>query len=723
MKQVIAKGGTVELTEVPRPTCREGEVLVLSSYSVISTGTESWTIDATNPIGAGDLVRDKSKLKKGIGLARGVFEKEGFPGLMDYARSVRNPTVSLGYSLAGTVVEVGRDVTDVNVGDRVACAGEDTAVHAEYVVVPRHLLAKIPPGVSPEEAAFTTVGAIALHAFRQSGARIGDNVVIIGAGLVGSLLIQICLGAGCRVAVIDSRGDRLKLASEAGASLAVASGDERLEQHIESFSRGVGADEVIICASTGSSEPVNLASRIARDRASVTIVGRVGMDFDRKLYYQKELRINMSRSLGPGRYDVQYEESGADYPIGYVRWTLNRNMIGFLELLERHTLDARKLVAGVFPLSEAIRAYQSLGRQANVACLLKYTDGGSNKLPALPSVLKISERHVRGKINVALVGPGNFAKDTLMPLLKSNVNFNLKLVVSTNPLHARQVAERYHFEKCGTSYMDALQDPEVDLVIITVPNHLHFPIVMDAIRAKKATFVEKPLCINAAQLEEIVKAQRESSVPIIVGFNRRYSTLIEKMKTQLSSLDGPFLLTYRVNADYTPMTRWMQDPDVGGGKIIHEGCHFLDLFDYLLSSSNPQISATGLDITGSTTVARDNTVIVLKYPDGSVASLIYTALGNRNASRERLEVFGQGVVMELDDFETLKIYGPQGTQKFSQRDKGHALEFDEVAKFMRGEKSSLITFNEAAESMKLTFEVERASRGFSEDKAGTEGHN
>lgn len=721
MKQVIASAGNVKVVEVPTPTCGPDEVLVRSAFSLISTGTETWTIGATEPLNARQLVGNRSKLRKAVDLTANVWKAEGAAGVADYVRFVRNPQVPLGYSVSGQVTLVGKNIHDVVVGDRVACAGEGKACHAEFIVAPRNLLAKVPPDVDLQDAAFATVGAIALHGFRRSGSQIGETVGVIGAGLVGNLTVQIAKAAGCRVVAIDLREDRLELAKAIGADLTLLSNDGHLADHVLYFSEGRGLDNVIICAATDKSDPVNLAARLARDRGKITIVGRVGMDFDRKDYFQKELETTMSRSLGPGRFDPDYELKGRDYPISYVRWTLSRNLEGFLDLLARKKVDVKGLLAGVYPVEEASAAYQSLERESKVAVLLKYEQVALQVETSHSGVL--TRRKAEGKIQAALVGPGNYAKEILIPALRRNPSFNLRWIVSSNPLNARRFGERYHFEKCGTDYSGVLSDNELDLVVITTPNNMHAQMVIDAARAGKTVFVEKPLCINEDQLKEVVSVVRETRAAVVVGFNRRYAPLVTALKGEMGKLDGPFLLNYRVNADFIQSSRWVQDPNVGGGRIIAECCHFFDLFSFLLGSKDPQVHVSTAGVTASTTITRDNLVVVLKYPEGSVASLTYSALGNRSMERERLEVFGQGTAFALDDFKSLGIFEPTGSRRISKNstDKGHAAELEEVAKLVRGEKSSALTFEEAVETTRLSFLVEALARGQTNNPPSAEG--
>ncbi|MGH2638423.1 MAG: bi-domain-containing oxidoreductase, partial [Rhabdochlamydiaceae bacterium] len=627
--------------------------------------------DSTEPLSPTDLVRDSSKLGKAVDLSGKVLREEGVSGFVDYVRAVRHPEFAIGYSSSGVVVQVGRKVTDISVGERVACAGEGKASHAEIVSVPRNLTTKVPVRVELRDAAFSTIGAIALHAFRQSRAQIGEYVAVIGAGLVGNLVSQIAMSAGCKVVTLDLREDRLALVRDLGADLALRSDDPGALQHLSHFTNGRWFDAVMLCAATSSSQPINLAAKILRARGRLVVVGRVGMELERKDYYQKELEIIMSRSIGPGRYDPTYEEKGVDYPIEYVRWTLNRNMEGFLGLVESLRVKVTSLVGGEFPLDRAPEAYAFLDKQPKVAIILSYPDGDlvSDTDISPPSAVRgtgVSASTARtdasfkvvGKINVALVGPGSFAKEVLIPTLrKKEKDFNLRWVVSSSPLHASQVARRYHFEKFTCNYEDVLNDPETHLVVIAAPNNLHYSMVMSAIKRGKSVFAEKPLCLTRQELEDIKRAESESQVAVFVGFNRRYAPQIVKIKELMRKLDGPFMINFRANVGFTPANRWVQDPEVGGGRIIAECCHFFDLFNFLLGESSPlDIQVASAEVNGSSSVAKDNVSVTLKYPGGSVATLVYVSLGHKQMDRERLEVFGQGVSMVIEDFKKLTIY-------------------------------------------------------------------
>jgi len=710
MKQVIARAGNVEVVNVPKPICPDNGVLVRTEWSVISTGTESWAIGSTEPIGASDVVKDSSKMSKAYKLSREVLRQEGVSGLRDSVDLVRHPELPLGYSSSGTIIEVGKGVTDFVVGDRVACAGEGKAAHAELVTVPRRLTAKVPEGLSMKDAAFSTVGAIALHAVRTANLQIGESVGILGVGLVGSLVAQIARATGCRVVSMDLRDDRLELVRKLVSGPALRSDDTSLSSHVLSFTNGVGLDHIFVCAASGSSEPVNLAAKLLRSRGQLVLVGRVGMELERKEFYQKELKLLMTRSLGPGRYDPIYEEQGVDYPIEYVRWTLNRNMEAFMELVKSGDVDVNSLIGGVYSLEEAAQAYHSLETQPKAAVLLKCGQEGTKpqEKPAVEAVRTPRS----GKISVAIVGPGAFAKETMIPLLRANPVFIPKWIVSSNPAHAKQLEKRYRFERSTCEYQEVLADKDLDLVVITAPNNLHFQMLASAIRAGKLALVEKPLCINREEFEEVKRLQAESKMPIVVGFNRRYAPLVLDMKRRMRKMDGPFVVNYRVNAGFVSASRWSQDPNVGGGRIIHECCHFFDFFNFLLGPGEPRILADSAGVTGANSVARDNLSVTLRYPDGSMANLLYVAMGSKEMDRERVEVFGQRSSMVLDDFKELSIYtdGPE-TVRQPRTDKGHSNELLEVAKLIGGKESTVISTAEVFAATELTFRVDEAVRG------------
>jgi predicted dehydrogenase/threonine dehydrogenase-like Zn-dependent dehydrogenase len=709
MKQVVARAGEVYVIDVPKPSCPEKGVLVKNEFSVISSGTESWTIESTEPLSAKELLSDKNKLEKAIKLVRDVYRREGVDGLIDYVKYVKKPEVPLGYSSSGIVVEVGRYVNDVSVGERVACTGEGIASHSEYQAVPRNMLVKVPKNVSMRDASFCGIGAIAMHAVRVGMAQIGESVCVIGAGLVGNLVIQVLLASGCNVASVDLREERLSLAEKVGSRLCVKSSDPEIEKKLIDFTNGNGFDKVFICAATRSSEPVNLASSIARSRGSIVVVGRVGMEIDRKNFYQKELTLLMSRSLGPGRYDISYEQKGIDYPIEYVRWTLNRNMESFLQLLEHGKVEVKHLFGKEYEVQDAKEAYRALGTNSNLSVVLRYSIGEEKKKEIserLPSL-----KGNQGKVCVAIIGPGAFAREILIPTIKRNKFYRLKWVVSSNPIHAEQAARRYGFENQSCSVDDVLADEEVELVIISSRNDTHSQFLIKAMKAGKISFVEKPLCISREELEEIKKVQEETSMPVIVGFNRRYSKLIGKIKNFLVEGNSVFIANYRVSTGFLEHSRWSSDVEYGGGRIVHECCHFVDLFNFLAGETNPEVSvySSGIDMKRSYT--RDNIVASFKYKGGSVCNLVYTSLGSNEMGRERLELFSDYSSVVMNDFVSLEFFGKKRERiVLKKQDKGYEAEFEELYRFLRNKEASLIKTEEVYGATETTFTLEELVR-------------
>jgi len=712
MQQVVAKAGSVEVIDVPAPTNNEDEVLVANAYSVVSTGTESVTIERTEPRSYLDVLKDPKLMGKAYRRLRGA----GVKNTLEAVRESRAPKNVLGYSSAGIVLAVGRNVTDINPGDRVACAGAGVANHAEIVSVPRNLVAKVPASVGLDAAAFATLGSIATHAMRRVGGQLGETLAVVGTGLIGLLGVQIAHAAGMRVIAIDKDPGRVQLAKSLGADLAISiEGPEQLEAFYAATD-GKGADGVVVFASGSGSEAVRLASHLARDRGRVVVVGMVGLDLERGVLYEKELDLSMSRSYGPGRYDPSYEERGIDYPFSYVRWTENRNMQSFLRLLETGQVAVSKLVGDVHPLADAKKAYESLLATGPrpISILFKYspekyvTEGPKLEAPVLQL---LSPRSTGGQVKVGLVGAGKFAKEFILPNLKGNPAFRLVSVVSSSPVNAKETGEKYGFEKCGTDFADLLRDREVDLVIVATPHNLHSSMVVESLKAGKTVFTEKPLCLTEAELEEVARTVSDTRLPVYVGFNRRYSPMIVKAKELLKQTGGPYLISYRVNAGHIPPSHWLQDPRVGGGRIIGECGHFFDLFDFLVGSSVRSVKVSSVPSGTGRVVSHDNFVVSMDWEDGSVTSLTYTSLGSNAMSKERIEIFGGSKSIVVDDFKTAEFLGYSlGPIRFDRQDKGHAEEFGQLAKALSGRESTMISFEEAYKATKTSILVDRMVR-------------
>jgi predicted dehydrogenase/threonine dehydrogenase-like Zn-dependent dehydrogenase len=699
MKQVLQqpRTGEVMVAEVPTPQLLPGCVLVRIASSLVSAGTER----AISEFASKSLLQ---KAKARPDLVRMVMDKVRRDGLVSAVQTVRTrleqPT-ALGYSSAGEVVAVGEGVGDIAAGDRVACAGAGYAVHAEVACVPRLLVAKIPEGVSFEQAAFTTVGAVALHGIRQAAVQLGDVVAVLGLGLLGQLTLQMLRAAGCRVLGMDIARDRAELAARLGA---VASSTTATEFHdlCRHQTQGFGVDAVLITAETASSEPVNLAGRVARDRAVVVAVGTVGLDINRRAYYEKELDFRVSRSYGPGRYDEVYELKGRDYPIGYVRWTETRNMEGFLQLLAEGKLDLDSLITHRFPLDSAASAYDLINgktREPFLSVLFTYPEQAklSSRLELVSRVAAPEAGRGSGKVAIGLLGAGSFATSTLLPAMKRVPGIELVGVCAATGVHSRHAGDKFGFRYCTTDENEILSDSRTNTVVIATRHHLHARQVLAALAAGKNVFCEKPLCLREEELAEIVRTYMGlgggMGRPLLtVGFNRRFAPMARDMKSFLEEIHEPLSLHYRVNAGTVPRDHWLNDPEQGGGRILGEACHFLDFLMFLAGAPPVELQTRSLSNTGQD--SSENAIVSLQFADGSLGTVSYLAGGDRSFSKERIEVFGGGRVAVLEDFRRLELvkHGRrQNVRSWFRQDKGHQGEWEALAK---GDQRALIPFEE-----------------------------
>jgi len=730
VKQVLQnlKTGTVELADVSIPLCQPGHLLIATRCSLISVGTERMVIEF-----ARKNLLEKARARPD--LVRQVLDKAQREGMLTTLESVRSrldQPLALGYSSAGTVIAVGEGVTDIHVGDRVACAGGGYAVHAEVVSVPNNLVVKLPNSVDFESAAFTTLGAIALHGLRLAEPQLGETVAVIGLGLVGLLTVQLAKAAGCRVLGMDPNPDRCRLAEQLGCD-ATATSSSQFASRVSQFTDGHGADKVIICAATPSNEPVELAGRIARDRATVVAVGAVGMEIPRKLYYEKELTFRVSRSYGPGRYDPEYEEKGHDYPIGYVRWTENRNMQAFLQLLAEGKVNVKPLIIHRFPIEEAPKAYDLITGKTGepfLGVLITYPDQ-----PDLSRKIVLNQHQVSrithhasrsgiDRVTIGLLGAGNFAVTTLLPNMKKVPGIEFIGVCTATGLSARHAGDKFGFRYCTTDENQILNDPDINTVVIATRHHLHARQVIAALNAGKHVFCEKPLALNEDELRDIVKAYQQANRRIsesanaqirnpkseirnlMVGFNRRFAPMARQLKAFLADVHEPLVMHYRVNAGYIPPDHWVQDPEQGGGRIIGEVCHFVDFLTFLADALPVRVHARALPNDGR--YRDDNVVITLEFADGSLGTITYVANGDKAFPKERVEVFGGGCVATLDDFRRLELVRG-GRRKVVRsrlrRDKGHRGEWEAFVQALREGGPAPIPFEEIVATTLTTFAV------------------
>ena len=663
MKQILQSYRTGELwmAEVPVPTCGRGGVLIRTRSSVVSAGTEriARTLAKKSLIGKArarpDLVRQVLKKVK----------TEGIKPAMEQVFARLDEPISLGYSAAGDVVEIGCEAIGFQPGDRVAMAGAGYAAHAEFNFVPRNLCAKIPEGVSYPDAAFATIGAVALQGVRQAQPLIGERVAVIGLGLLGLLTVQILKANGCAVLGFDLCEERAALAGKLGADVAVSANPEKA---CDAFTGGRGADAVIITAATPSSEPVIRAAEMSRHKGRVIAVGTVGMNVPREAFYRKELDMRLSMSYGPGRYDPAYEERGHDYPFAYVRFTEQRNLESFLYLVQQGKVTPAALVTHRLAFENALDAYALLeGKLPKgstldpkyLGILLEYA-----KDAPLERTLHRGDAVGSGdnEIGAGFIGAGNFARGVLLPHLTKLRGVELKGVCTSTGKSAQQAAQQFKFGLATTDPAALLEDGDIDAVFIATRHGSHASLVGAALRATKHVFVEKPLCIREAELDEIEQALKDSRNAgqqpcLMVGFNRRFSPHARALQAAFENRTIPMVVSYRVNAGRVPAESWIRDPDEGGGRIIGECCHFVDFCTALICSAPVTVTANSISSDRCAIASSDSVVITIQYADGSLATIQYLAEGHEDMPKERCEVFADGKSAVMDDFRTTQFYG------------------------------------------------------------------
>ncbi|MBZ5663356.1 MAG: bi-domain-containing oxidoreductase [Acidobacteriia bacterium] len=717
MKQLLqdARTGELKVAEVPAPQLLPGCVLVRVAASLVSAGTER----ASAEFASKNLL---AKAKARPDLVRDVIAKMQRDGLASTVQTVRSrldQPQSVGYSSAGVVVAVGDGVADINVGDRVACAGAGFAVHAEFACVPRMLVAKIPDSeqaaaqVSFEEAAFGTVGAICLHGIRTAEVALGDTVAVIGLGLLGQITVQLLKAAGCRVFGMDLLQQRADLATLSGAE-ATCTGAREFRDLCFQQTGGAGVDSVLITAETPSSEPVNLAAELARDRAIVVAVGTVGMELQRKLYYEKELDFRISRSYGPGRYDAAYEQKGRDYPIGHVRWTETRNLEAFLQFIAEGKLDLPSLTTHRFPMDQGTKAYDLITgstREFFLGVLITYAEAESAITPMLSEKIPVNAVATEsGSVGLGVLGAGSFAQNTLLPALKEIPGVSFIGVCNATGPRSRNAAEKFGFAYCSNSEAELLQDPNVEAVLIATRHHLHAAQVLAALRAGKAVFCEKPLCLNEGELAALVGASTEEDAPLLmVGFNRRFAPMAVQMKQFVSEIHEPLAIHYRVNAGFIPADHWVNDPEQGGGRILGEVCHFVDFLCFLAGACPTEVQAQTVGNPGQ--YSMDNVVATLKFANGTLGTITYLSNGDKSASKERVEVFGGGSIAILEDFRRLELVRngrKQITRTRWEQDKGHKAEMQAFVDALRNKTPPPIPFEQVVGSTLATLRLQNA---------------
>jgi predicted dehydrogenase/threonine dehydrogenase-like Zn-dependent dehydrogenase len=740
MKQLLQNLRTGETTvkEVPVPTPQDGEVLVRNMASLVSAGTERTLVEFAEKSLAG-------KARSRPDLVRQVLDKarrEGLLTTIEAAFSRLAQPMPLGYSSAGVITAVGEGVSGLQKGQRVACAGGNYAVHAEYVSVPHSLLTPLPDTVGFEAASFTTLGAIAMHGFRLAETQLGERIAVVGLGLLGLLAAEIASAAGCHVLGIDLDPRRVSLANQMGFNAVLRT---HAEDAAASFSRGRGCDAILICAGTSSNDPVELAGVLARDRARVVATGAVGLNLPRKIFFEKEITFINSRSYGPGRYDPSYEEGGHDYPIGYVRWTEGRNMEAFVDLLADGRVDVQPLITHRFPIEDAPKAYELITGKKDgffLGVLLNYPEdqpvneqsqlqpgrASNGSEPAFASTesepqtaatsltAKVQPFRSDVNINLGVLGAGAFATNVMLPAIKKTTGVNLSAVASASGLSASHAASRFGFDRTTSDENQIVRDPSINTVAIFTRHHLHASQVLAALDAGKHVFCEKPLALAPQELAEIEAkveqlAQSPQSPILMTGFNRRFAPLATRLFDFFKNRHEPLFAHYRINAGYIPLSHWLHDPVQGGGRIIGEACHFIDFLTFLTGQTPMSVRTHALPDAGR--YREDNVLITLSFSDGSIGQVSYLANGDKTFPKERVEVFSGGKVGVLEDFRLLETVS-QGTRQVVRsrlrQDKGHQAEWKAFLDSITTSGSPPIHYDQMFGVMRATFAAVKSLR-------------
>ena len=691
MKQIIQdlKSGATILEDVPVPQVKSGAVLIKTTRTLVSLGTERMLVE----FGKANFI---SKARQQPDKVKQVIDKIHTDGLQPTIKAVFNKLgqpMPLGYCNVGRVVEVGRGVTEFKVGDRVASNGP----HAEYVCIPQNLVAKVPDEVSDEEAAFTVIGSIGLQGIRNLNPQLGETVAVIGLGLVGLVTAQLLKANGCNVIGIDFDQQKVDMAESKGIIAMNPGAGVDPVGFVQEQTNGIGADGVIITASAKTDEVIHQACEMSRKRGRIILVGVVGMNMRRDDFYKKELTFQVSCSYGAGRYDEEYEQKGHDYPLPYVRWTEKRNFQTILSTIANGGLDVKSLITEEVELENYQEIYGDMRKRGSIASIIKYPDSTE-----LASVVKVSDKtFAAGKGKIGIIGAGNYTSSTVVPCL-NKAAAPIKYIASAGGLNAKVLAKKAGAELATSDYHEILKDKEVGMVIVTTRHNLHAKMVTEALQAGKSVFVEKPLCLNEEELNQICKAYKDAGegVTLTVGFNRRFSPFAQKLKAMVG--DGPKNIIATMNAGFIPPEMWVHDLEVGGGRIIGEACHFIDLCSYLAGS---RVKAVCMNAMGENPEENtDNATILLKYENGTNAVINYFANGSKAYQKERVEVFSQERVFILDNWRKLTGYGAKGfSKKSGSMDKGQETEFGLLADRLKNGGESLIPFDSIINTTKASF--------------------
>ncbi len=703
MKQVFNKKGEIIVGEVPAPIAGDDEILVQVYYSCISSGTEISVLKSQGKSLIKKALEKPQNIKKVLDMIR---ER----GLVDSVAKVRNKIdakTQTGYSASGVVLEAGKNTYDFRPGDFVACAGAGMANHAEFISVPSNLTVKLPEGLSLKTASTVALGAIALQGVRRCSPEIGSYVVVIGLGILGQITCQILKVSGCRVLGIDIDENRINKAMSFGLYKGINAKSYDIVNEIIQNTNGFGADAVIITAASESDSLINQSVKMCRRKGKVVIVGDVAINIKREEFYKRELDVLISTSYGPGRYDDNYEIKGFEYPYAYIRWTEKRNMDEYLKLASEKKLDIDALIEGTFPVESAKEAYEYIKSDKKpLIVLLEYN---LESKPKNKISFEYKAEAKEGKINVGIIGAGSFTQDVHLPNLEKLKDiFNIYAICSKVGGEAESLARQYKAYIATTDYNQILNDENIELVLVSTRHNLHAKIAVDALKAGKAVFVEKPMALNNNELLELKEIIEKTKIPYMVGFNRRFSPYSLSVKKLISARNGPLLINYRMNAGYIPKEHWVHNEE-GGGRNIGEACHIYDLFNFFTGSEFYSISAHSITPLSEQYLINDNFSATIKYKNGSVCNLTYTSMGSRVAPKEQMDVYFDGKNLYLNDFKELYLYDARiklldkGIQ-----DKGHLNELKSFGEYLKGNsEAQIIPLWQLIQATEISFEVEK----------------
>ncbi|HEX8775828.1 MAG TPA: bi-domain-containing oxidoreductase [Pyrinomonadaceae bacterium] len=715
MKQILqdSKTGEVKVADVPMPAAQRGRVLVRAAASLISAGTERMTVDSGRKSLLGRARENPEKVKEVIQKAR----SEGVISTVNAVLSRLGSSTALGYSASGIVIGVGEAVTEFRVGDRVACAGVGYASHAEVLSVPKNLCVGLPAEATFEAGAFGTLGAIALQGVRLAEPTLGESIVVIGLGLLGQLTVQLLKANGCRVFGLDLDPQKVELALSLGADRAAINNDDA-KRAVMDWSRGRGADAVLITAATPSNGPVELAGEISRLKGRVVAVGLVGLDVPRDLYFKRELTLKISMSYGPGRYDPEYEERGHDYPFAYVRWTEGRNIEAFLDLVAAGRVRVEPLITHRFPIEEGERAYQLLTGEVPepyLGVILRYDTERELERNVEMSAAAAARKPQAARpesVRLGLIGAGAYARAMLLPQLKA-AGVEFQSIATATGVTARDTALKYGFRRSVSSADEVLADGDANLIMIATRHDMHAELARRGLESGRHVFVEKPLALSDEELESVMEAAtRSGDARLMVGYNRRFAPLAIAAREFFNNRSAPLSISYRVNAGRIPREHWLQDPREGGGRIIGEVCHFIDFMQFLTGAAVVRVYCEAITSRNQQIVEEDSVFITLRFADGSNGSIAYLAEGDKAMPKERVEIFGEGKVFVLDDFRSATSYkqGREEVTKLRGQDKGQRDEVRALCAMVLEGGRAPIALDDLANTSRATFRIRESLR-------------